>query len=180
MTNGSGGASSSSSMPAPQLQPLPFPEDDEEEDGGGDHHAPSTVRSRTKSVSVEIYSVKDPPKKRSKTTAASSKAKSNPEKSEVQRARMATLPSAPLDIPTSILDSRQVADTDESYSENERALSNFLKLHPMLRHARLPQPRTPHPPPATFTTPVSACRCSQLGCDQRESPIDGRQPALRV
>lgn len=166
MINRSGGASSSSSSsmpppPPPQLPPLPFPDDDDEEEDGGGHHAPSTVRSRTKSVSVEIYSVKDPPKKRAKTTTAS-KAKANPEKSEVQRARMATLPSAPLDIPTSILDARQVADTDESYSENERALSNFLKLHPMLRYARLPNlghslSRTVLTP----TPPMSACRCSQ-------------------
>ena len=113
--------------------PLPLPADF---DDGGDH-ASSTLRSRTKSVSVEIYSVKDPPKKRAKIAGCSKAKAANPEKSEVQRARMATLPSPPLDIPTSILDARQVTDTDESYSENERALSNFLKLHPMLRYARL-------------------------------------------
>lgn len=31
-----------------------------------------------------------------------------------------------------LLDDRKVADIDELYGENERALSNFMKLHPML------------------------------------------------
>lgn len=34
--------------------------------------------------------------------------------------------------PTSLLDDRNSADADELYSANERALSEFLKLHPML------------------------------------------------
>jgi len=126
------GGSSSSHLP-----PLHFPNDDDEDDTTDVPASSTTVRSRAKSVNVEIFSVKDPPKKRAKTTAAAAARGrgGSAEKSEVQRARMATLPSAPLDIPTSILDSRQVTDTDESYSENERALSNFLKLHPMLRYA---------------------------------------------
>lgn len=34
--------------------------------------------------------------------------------------------------PGDLLDSRNLADPDEAYSENERALQEFLKLHPML------------------------------------------------
>jgi len=41
------------------------------------------------------------------------------------------LPAKPMD-DHEFLDSRQVADADELYGENERALSNFIKLHPML------------------------------------------------
>ena len=33
-----------------------------------------------------------------------------------------------------LLDDRKVADIDELYGENERALSNFMKLHPMLSY----------------------------------------------
>lgn len=46
--------------------------------------------------------------------------------------------SAPPPIPPEgdLLDDRDVADTDELYSENERALTKFIKLHPMLRYAR--------------------------------------------
>jgi hypothetical protein len=33
---------------------------------------------------------------------------------------------------SSVLDDRDVVDSDELYMENERALNNFLKLHPML------------------------------------------------
>jgi len=38
------------------------------------------------------------------------------------------------DVPE-LLDDSHVVDPDELYSENERALSSFLKLHPMLRCA---------------------------------------------
>lgn len=43
--------------------------------------------------------------------------------------------SSPRPIPPDgdILDDRDVADVDELYSENELALSSFIKLHPMLR-----------------------------------------------
>lgn len=34
--------------------------------------------------------------------------------------------------PSSLLDDRMVADRDELYSDNERALTEFLRLHPML------------------------------------------------
>ena len=33
-----------------------------------------------------------------------------------------------------LLDSRDVPDADELYSENERMLSSFIRLHPMLRY----------------------------------------------
>ena len=111
-------------------------EDDDQDDAEDDVRMGETMRRRARAESVEVFSVKDPPRKR--TRQPNSKAStggaggSSMEKSEVQRARMATLPSAPLDVPTSILDSRHVADVDESYSENEKALCNFLKLHPML------------------------------------------------
>jgi len=44
------------------------------------------------------------------------------------------LEAAPAPIPSDgdLLDDRDVADTDELYSENERALTQFIKLHPML------------------------------------------------
>ena len=41
-------------------------------------------------------------------------------------------PSSTSEVPD-LLDDSQVVDPDELYSENERALSSFLKLHPMLR-----------------------------------------------
>jgi hypothetical protein len=46
------------------------------------------------------------------------------------------LEAAPAPIPGDgdLLDDRDVADTDELYSENERALTQFIKLHPMLRY----------------------------------------------
>jgi hypothetical protein len=50
------------------------------------------------------------------------------------------LEAAPAPIPGDgdLLDDRDVADTDELYSENERALTQFIKLHPMLRYATPP------------------------------------------
>lgn len=39
------------------------------------------------------------------------------------------------DKPSELLDSRNMPDADELYTENERALTQFIKLHPMLRCA---------------------------------------------
>jgi hypothetical protein len=47
----------------------------------------------------------------------------------------ATRPISLRDIPLrgdSLLDARELPDADENYSENERALSEFFRLHPML------------------------------------------------
>lgn len=95
-----------------------------------DDHVSRSSRARA-STSLELFKVQNPPSKRAK--GGGKQKMSSSARNEVTKARMATLPSAPIDIPTSILDSRHVTDPDESYSENEKALSEFLKLHPMLR-----------------------------------------------
>jgi len=46
--------------------------------------------------------------------------------------------------PAELLDSRDVPDADELYTENERALSQFIRLHPMLRSHDLHTDRVPH------------------------------------
>jgi hypothetical protein len=51
-------------------------------------------------------------------------------KNKAQRIESSPRPTPP---DGDILDDRDVADVDELYSENERALSSFIKLHPMLR-----------------------------------------------
>ena len=66
--------------------------------------------------------------------------------------------------PHELLDSREVPDADELYSEHERALTQFLKLHPMLRCAlsraepnRAGPPRAdPHISPPARAAPRAA------------------------
>jgi hypothetical protein len=63
-------------------------------------------------------------------SATSSKAKTK-EKQSYKADKIETAP-APLHEGSDLLDHRDVADTDELYDDNERALSKFIKLHPML------------------------------------------------
>lgn len=44
------------------------------------------------------------------------------------------LPTPPGDPGPDLLDDRVVADADEVYDDNERALSEFIRMHPMLRY----------------------------------------------
>lgn len=97
-------------------------------------------RGRKPSVSIdEIFAVNKPPSKR--------KTPPPPTGAKPRRRPTAAAPPAPSakaqaisdavqardhSVPTDLLDDRVVCDPDENYSENERALTQFLRLHPML------------------------------------------------
>jgi hypothetical protein len=111
-----------------------------------------------KPSAVDVFPVNNPPKRRKDTVNSVSRANSNAKQrsrsfSSTDKVAKSSQPSvgqssvsgmavnpSPVERPPDadanmeFLDDRNVADLDELYGENERALSNFVRLHPMLRY----------------------------------------------
>lgn len=121
----------------------------------------SIADRRTQFNSVDVFPVNKPPTRRkreaivptqSKRTATCVKSASG-SASVLESASTATtgMASNPCQIEaqtgtrgSDLLDDRNVADVDELYGENERALSNFIRLHPMLRYFGLKNASNPN------------------------------------
>ena len=135
----------------------------------------SSSRSTASSSRIDAASA---PSSSSTTGGAVAQDENVPTSNKAQR-----LESAPAPIPGDgdLLDDRDVADTDELYSENERALTQFIKLHPMLRYATPPPLCTTfeflqslHYCIAAMHTPCSQSRCYQRAdADCRRRAFEG-------
>lgn len=110
-----------------------------DEDEGPSHQAAGGVPF----AADEVYPVNNPPTKRPRLNESKRKAKGKvdkkaaPAKPTIDTSSITASNPAQIEAPSGergddLLDNRNVPDTDELYGENERALSNFIKLHPML------------------------------------------------
>lgn len=85
-----------------------------------------------------IFRANKPPTKRRAPPAPTSKKRSKAAAtaaattSSAAPAAMATIRTQEKLAPSELLDDRDVADPDEQYTDNERALTQFMRLHPML------------------------------------------------
>jgi hypothetical protein len=104
-----------------------------------------TSRSGRPSIQPgQIFAVNKPPSKRCAPpaisgSAAPAKNRRRPNGAAPNPAAAATpAANSAIEAPSGaassdLLDDRVVVDPDENYSENERALTHFIRLHPMLR-----------------------------------------------
>ena len=109
--------------------------------------------SRRKSSVDEIFAVNKPPSKRApppppskpKQRRKPTGAAPPPTPSAKKQALQDAVKTRDLSTPQDLLDDRVVCDPDENYSDNEKALTHFLRLHPMLVRM-LPALLLPSPP----------------------------------
>ena len=96
-----------------------------------------------------VFPVNKPPKRRARATGPQAKKRSKPKNGKAKvvtpsstenagtsglalNPTQLTSPPEPHERGNDLLDDRVIADPDEIYDENEKALSSFVKLHPML------------------------------------------------
>ena len=158
------------------------PASDEEEAASSSGPAPRSAPLASARPAGEIFAVTKPPSKRLPPPPVSGKAAGKRRNTNlpVTTVRAGTSsskvsPAANYQVErpdkrargNDLLDARVALDPDENYNENERALTEFIRLHPMLSYARV-LPRRPaptHQPKlkrsvcghADWTPPPSAC-----------------------
>jgi hypothetical protein len=159
--------------PDPTDPPHPDPTDEPRDEAidhadGSDDGMPRIVapvipKRRSKHGVGEIFKANKPPTKRrpppapEQSTSSAAKARRKASSSGNQTQNTPGSGASPAvftriekkDVTTlsDLLDDRIVADPDENYNENERALSSFLRLHPMLSYARSAPRHSPSLPP---------------------------------
>ena len=117
-------------------------DDEEPEEVAADPAVDATRRARLGSADVAcaIFPANNPPSRRRPPPAISGSTKKRktstaavPNLSTAAApAAAASIPTRDTSQPTELLDDRDLADPDEQYNDNERALTHFLRLHPML------------------------------------------------
>ena len=177
--------------PDPTDPPHPDPADDaqdeaiDEADDDDDTPrivAPVIPKRRSKHGVGEIFKANKPPTKRrpppapeqNTSSAAKARRKASSSGNQTQNtpgsgaspAVFTRIEKKDVTTPSDLLDDRIVADPDENYNENERALSSFLRLHPMLSYALHAAPLPVHSPVAGNT---AACACRAAGSTPRTS-----------
>jgi hypothetical protein len=116
-----------------------MPPSDDEADGAPAGDSRGSRQAAAASAAFEIFPASAPPSRRRAPPAPSGggKKRKNAQTAQINTsaaapAAAATIPTRDTSQPTDLLDDRDVADPDEQYTDNERALTHFLRLHPML------------------------------------------------